>query len=136
MIEKQHHHKSQHMHPETLPNPPQILSEPSFTNFLPQEFIADPLSYFESKGTNIKSGEPTYNEHGVIDEDPTAVKDLPLWTNPECQTLATVAKRVNTEKAQIKKTADPFYEYKVMEIIQKLGLPVSKIIPSIIHKRV
>ena len=86
------------MHPET-PTPPKIYVDPSYTNFLPQEFIADPLSYFESKGTNIKSGEPTYNEHGEIDEDPTAVKDLPLWTNPEGQTIATVAKRVNTEKA-------------------------------------
>lgn len=112
--------------PLKTPNPPHIATDPSFTNFLPAEFIADPLSYFQSKGINIKSGEPTYNEHGVIDEDPTAVKDLPLWTNPEGQALATVAKRVNTEKAQIKKTADPFYEYKVMEIIQKLGLPVSK----------
>lgn len=67
----------------------------------------------------------------LIDEDPTAVKDLPLWTNPEGQTLATVAKRVNTEKAQIKKTADPFYEYRVMEAIQKLGLPVSKPIAKV-----
>lgn len=111
---------------ETFSPKSEIVVEPDFADFLPQEFKANPIAYFEEKGVNIKSGEPTYNELGVIDEDPTAVKDLPVWTNSEGQTLACVAKRVNTDKAQIKKTADPFYEYKVMEIIQELGLPAPR----------
>ncbi len=103
-----------------------IEIEPDFTDFLPEEFKLNPVAYFEEKGVNIKSGEATYDEFGVINEDPEAVKDFPIWTNSTGETLSTVAKKVNTEKAQIKKTADPFYEYKVMEILQDLGLPAPK----------
>lgn len=114
-----------------------IEIEGHFSEFVPEDFKANPLGYFEEKGVNIKSGEATYDELGVINEDPTAVKDLPAWTNSEGQILHSVAKRINIEKAQIKKTADPFYEYKVMEIAQELGLPaprpVAKIEQSGVH---
>ncbi len=119
------------MNPETPSQFPKIEIEPTLVDFLPEEFIADPLAYFNEKGVNIKSGKATYDASGVIDEDPNAVKDLPVWTNSAGQTLAAVAKRVNTEKAQIKKHADPFYEYKVMEILQKLGLPAPRPIAKI-----
>lgn len=111
---------------ETPSFSPKIEVEPNFTDFVPDEFRLNPIAYFEEKGVNIKSGEVTYGESGVINEDPNAVKDLPVWTNSAGQELLLVAKRVNTEKAQIKKNDDPFYEYKVMEIIQELGLSAPK----------
>ncbi len=119
------------MKPESAPLNPRIETNPSFADFLPEEFTSDPLAYFREKGVNIKSGETTYDANGVIDEDPHAVKDLPAWTNAAGETLFTVAKKVNTEKAQIQKQADPFYEYRVMEILQKIGLPAPRPIAKI-----
>ncbi|WKZ27091.1 MAG: hypothetical protein QY311_03105 [Candidatus Paceibacterota bacterium] len=102
---------------------PKIEVEPNFDGFVPDEFKNDPLKYFEEKGTNIKPGETKYDETGRVREDPTAVKDLPVWKNKEGVELHTVGKRVNKEKGKIGEIRDPFYEYKVMEIIQELGLP-------------
>lgn len=54
-------------------------------------------------------------------EDPTAVKELPAWTNPNGQELRTIGKKVNIEKNKIRESGDPFYEYKVMEKVQGIG---------------
>lgn len=97
--------------------------EKGFETFVPEDFKQDPFGYFESKGKNIKSGEAEYNDDGLIVEDPTATKDLPVWTDEKGVELHTVGKKVNTVKSQVGKSEDPFYEYKVMEIAREFGLP-------------
>lgn len=112
---------------ETIPNQeeaqPKIEVEPRFIDFIPEDFSRDPIKYFEEKGVNIKSGEIKRDGMGRVREDPTAVKDLPIWKNQEGTELHTVGKRVNTAKAKVGEAGDPFYEYKIMEIAQELGLP-------------
>lgn len=95
-----------------------------FQRFVPAEFKADPFIYFETYGKNIKPGETVYDEEKVK-EDPTAVKDFPVWTDESGNELKVVAKRVNTEKGKIGKTANPFHEADVMERVRELGLPAS-----------
>lgn len=114
-----------------IPAAVNIEVESDFADFVPEAFKVNPIAYFEAEGRNIKSGEVRYHVSGSIDEDPTAVKDLPIWANTKGQTLAAVAKRVNIEKAQIRETADPFYEYRVMELAQELGLPAPRPIAKV-----
>ena len=105
---------------------PKIEIEAGFSDFVPEDFNKDPIKYFEEKGVNIKSGEIKRDESGRVREDPTAVKDLPVWKNSEGNELYTVGKRVNTVKAKVGLSGDPFYEYKIMEIAQELGLPAPR----------
>ncbi|MEK7151565.1 MAG: hypothetical protein AAB784_02545 [Patescibacteria group bacterium] len=100
--------------------------ESAFDSYVPEEFRNSPIKYFEEKGQNIKSGEVRHDETGRIREDPTAVKDFPVWKNSEGQELWTVGKRVNNKKAKVGLSGDPFYEYKIMEIAQELGLPAPR----------
>ena len=58
-----------------------IKIEKEFEDFIPEEFLNDPVGYFEKEGQNIKQGEKKFDETGRIREDPTAVKDLPVWKN-------------------------------------------------------
>lgn len=97
-----------------------------YDGFVPDEFRQDPFSYFEQKGINIKSGDIKYDENGKVKEDPAAVKDLPIWTNSEGVELHSVGKKVNTEKAMIGQSGDPFYEYQIMELAITKGLPAPK----------
>lgn len=110
---------------------PDIKIEVGFEDFVPQEFKQDPLSYFDVHGVNIKSGEITYHPDGEVSEDPTAVKDLPVWKDSEGSTLEVVGKRVNNKKSHVGKSNNPFYEYSIMEIAKELGLsaaePIAKI---------
>ena len=84
-------HMPQNM--EAFPNPQNNIQEnisalkvevePGFAEFVPKEFLDDPAGYFEREGRNIKTGEIKYDESGAVREDPTAVKDLPIWKNTE-----------------------------------------------------
>lgn len=100
--------------------------ESDYEQFIPDEFRDDPVGYFERKGKNVKKGEIKYDETGRIREDPTAVKDLPTWRDREGNELNTVARRVNMKKGEIEKSGDPFYEYKIMELLQELRLPAAR----------
>ncbi|MFA6415820.1 MAG: hypothetical protein WCW47_03605 [Candidatus Paceibacterota bacterium] len=100
-----------------------VETEEGFDTFVPEEFRADPFGYFEREGRNIKSGEVTLDEQGVIKEDPTATKDLPVWHDSQGAELHTVGKKVNTVKSQIGKSGDPFYEYLIMKIAREFDLP-------------
>lgn len=102
-----------------------IEIEPGYETFVPGEFAHDPLSYFEANGKNIKSGDVKHDEVGRVREDPTAVKELPMWINPQGVQLRVIGKRVNASKAMIAESNDPFYEYRIMELVKKAGLPVS-----------
>jgi len=100
-----------------------IEIEEVFAGFIPVGFKDDPVAYFEREGANIKEGETKYDETGKVREDPTAVKDLPVWRNRAGVELETVAKRVNLEKGETGKSEDPFYEFKILELLRELGLP-------------
>lgn len=105
---------------------PKVEVEPGFVEFVPQEFIDDPAGYFEREGRNIKTGEIKYNEDGMVREDPTAVKDLPVWKNAEGTEIQTVGRRVNIKKGVAVESGDPFYEYKILEQLAQMGLPAAK----------
>mgnify|MGYP001559619488 FL=1 len=121
---------------ESSPNPqnniqeitpiPKVEVETEFVNFVPQEFLDDPTGYFEREGKNIKTGEKKVDETGKVREDPTAVKDLSVWKNPENQEILTVARRVNFTKGDVGKSGDHFYEYKILERLAQMGLPAAK----------
>ena len=100
-----------------------IEVEPGLDDFVPEEFRQNPVKYFENKGQNIKSGEIKRDETGRVREDPTAVKEFPVWTNTNGQELRTIGKRVNIEKGRVGESGDPFYEYKIMETVTGVGLP-------------
>lgn len=105
---------------------PKIEIEESFRGFVPDEFENDPMGYFERKGENIKKGEIKYAEEDRIREDPTCVKDLPVWTDEKGAELRAVGKKVNITKGQVGRTGNPFYEYEVMKIVNELGLPCAR----------
>lgn len=100
--------------------------ESGYEQFIPAEFRNDPVGYFEREGKNVKTGEIKYDETGRVREGPTSVKDLPMRHDQEGNELDTVARRVNIEKGEIGKSQDPFYEYKVLELLQELRLPAAK----------
>ena len=64
-----------------------IEVESGLDGFVPDEFRQNPVEYFESRGQNIKSGEIKRDETGRVREDPTAVKELPVWTDAGGQEL-------------------------------------------------
>ncbi len=99
--------------------------------FVPEEFKQDPLGYFESKGKNIKSGEIKRDETGRVREDPTAVKELPVWKNADNTELRAIGKKVNIEKGKVGESGDPFYEYRIMEIVSEAGLPTPRPIAKV-----
>lgn len=104
---------------------------PDFTDFIPEEFKKDPLAYFDGLGKNIKPGEVEHDEAGKVKEDPTAVKQFPVWRDKAGKELSVIGKKVNAEKSQIGKSGDPFYEYKIMKIVREIGLPCPEPIASI-----
>jgi hypothetical protein len=110
---------------------PNIDIESEYVDFVPREFLDDPVGYFEREGRNIKSGEQKVDETGRVREDPTAVKDLPDWANSEGKILKTVSRRVDTSKGQVGESQDPFYEYEILEHIKKLGLPAASPIAKV-----
>lgn len=101
--------------------------------FVPEEFRLNPLNYFETKGKNIKSGEVKYNLFGKIKEDPTAVKEFPVWSDKDGNELRTIGKKINIEKGKVGESGDPFYEYKIMEIVKGIGLPTPSPIAKVEH---
>ncbi len=105
--------------------PAEVIIEADFESCMPDAFRKDPFGYFATHGINIKKGEVAYKEDGSISEDPTAVKDLPNWEDGQGKQISIVAKRINAKKSQIAKTADPFYEYKVMQHVRSFGLPAA-----------
>ncbi|MCW1948912.1 MAG: hypothetical protein KIH89_000465 [Candidatus Shapirobacteria bacterium] len=105
---------------------PKVEVESGFSDFVPQEFLDDPAGYFESEGKNIKTGEIKYDETGRVREDPTAVKDLPVWRNEKGTEIQAVGKRVNTMKGSVGESGDPFHEYKILERLAQMGLPAAK----------
>lgn len=121
---------------ESFPNPQEnnqekehnftIEIKPEFSSFVPKEFADDPIGYFECEGVNIKKGEKKIDENGVLREDPTAVKDLPVWRNNKGEEIYTVGRRVNTLKGDVGESGDPFYEYEILEKLSQMGLPAAK----------
>lgn len=118
--------------PELRPNPENEINTPrvdvksEYEEFVPDAFRQNPLSYFETHGVNIKQGEILYDETGRVREDPTAVKDLPIWENKTGQKVHPVGKKVNLAKGKVAEAGDPFYEYQIMEYVQSKGLPGPK----------
>ncbi|MFA6445952.1 MAG: hypothetical protein WCW14_01740 [Candidatus Paceibacterota bacterium] len=108
-----------------------IEVEGEFDNYIPKDFIDDPVGYFERFGENIKKGNRKIDDKGVIRDDPTAVKDLPVWRNQEGLEKHVVGKLVNIDKGNIRKTGDPFYEYKVLQRLNQLRLPSAKIVARV-----
>lgn len=104
---------------------PGVFIDAEYEKFVPQEFKADPFTYFEDHGVNIKSGEKKVDENGKVREDPTAVKDME-WTALDGEKIDVVGKKVNTEKAQIAKTGNPLHEFEVLTRAQEFGLPCAK----------
>jgi hypothetical protein len=118
----------ENIHQEYEQNPPWTEAEQEYGRFVPNEFKADPLGFFERQGQNIKPGGVEVDEQGVVREDPTAVKDLPAWEDEKGKKLLVVGKRVNVSKAQVGKSGDPFYEYWVMKKVKEKGLPVADLV--------
>jgi len=110
---------------------PDIKAEPQYSDFIPAEFVNNPIQYFETYGTNMKEGEVLKDENGTVREDPTAVKELPEWLNGRGEKLAVVAKKVNNEKGKIRKFGDPLYEYRIMKIVLDAGLPAAEPIATV-----
>lgn len=97
--------------------------ESLYKDSVPKEFLEQPFEYFEAHGKNIRDGEIKIDPDGRVRDDPSAVKEMPTWSTSAGQELHTIGKKVNPEKAEIKKSSDPFYEYHIMEIVHELGLP-------------
>jgi hypothetical protein len=106
-------------------------TEAVFKGMEPEEFLNDPFEYFDTRGTNIKSGEVQYDESGNATEDPTATKDLPDWLDENNIPFGVVGKKVNIEKSQVAKTENPFHEYEVMKIAKEFGLPAAEVVAKI-----
>ena len=54
------------------------------------------------------------------------MKDLPVWKNEEGGEIQTVGRRVNISKGVVGESGDPFYEYKILEQLARMGLPAAK----------
>jgi len=122
-----------------IPNQEQELKskieiEENYQDFIPEDFLNNPVEYFEREGINIKQGEIKKDETGKVREDPTAVKDMPVWINHKNEELYTIGKRVNIEKGKIKESGDPFYEFNIMKKIKEKNLPVATPIAKIEDK--
>ncbi|BCX15556.1 MAG: hypothetical protein KatS3mg097_448 [Candidatus Parcubacteria bacterium] len=103
-----------------------IEIDPDFNGFVPDEFMQNPIEYFEKMGRNIKSGEIKRDKFGRIREDPTAVKEFPVWRDAKGDELQTIAKRVNIKKGKIGESGNPFYEYEIMKIVRSISLPAPR----------
>lgn len=106
-------------------------TEPAYKDSVPKEFLGNPFGYFETRGKNIRSGDPKTDADGRVRDDPSAVKELPAWNMPSGEKLHTVAKKINTEKGEVGKSGDPFYEYHIMESVHELGLPAPTLVAKI-----
>lgn len=104
----------------------QIEIKPEFSLFVPDNFKTAPFEYFEREGKNVKSGEIKYKESGEISEDPTAVKEFPVWRNSQNEEVSVIAKRVNITKSEVRHSGDAFYEYHIMELAHEFNLPCVK----------
>jgi len=110
----------------------ELIIERGYEKFLPQNFKDDPTRYFEEFGQKVKPGEKiTYNEKGDIMENPDSVKDFPVWRDLEGGELWTVCKKINQNRGEIKRATDPFYEYKILELLRELDLPAAKPIAKV-----
>lgn len=105
--------------------------EPGFEYFIPKDFLDNPVEYFEREGKNIKTGEIKCDETGMVREDPTAVKDLPIWRNVKGEEIEVIGKRINIAKGSVGKSGDPFYEYHILEKIAEIGLLAAKPIAKV-----
>jgi hypothetical protein len=105
--------------------------------FLPPAFVADPMRYFDEQGVRVREGDVTRDEAGRITDDPTAVRDFPVWSNPRGEAIRVVCKRVNRNKSQVRRTGDPFYEYRILQLVRALGFvtarPVGRIAQAATH---
>lgn len=108
-----------------------IEIESEYKGMEPEGFSDDPFGYFDSEGTNIKSGEVKYDDAGRIIEDPSATRDLPVWYDDAGNPFGVVGKKINLEKSQIAKTENPFHEYEVMQIAKEFGLPAAEVIARV-----
>lgn len=117
---------------EVKPNV-KIEVESGYEDFIPKEFLADPMGYFESYGENIKSGEIIYNESGQRKEDPTKVKELPVWADKNGNQLNVIGKRISIGKGEMGRTENPFHEYDVMKILGTIGFPTSIPVAKVAH---
>ena len=111
--------------PSSFENPASSLEfriEEGMEGVLPEAFKADPFGYFEREGKNIKAGEIKYKEDGSISDDPSAVKELPVWHGVSGKKIEAVGKKVNLEKSMIRKSGNPAYEYDLIKHIRAKGL--------------
>jgi hypothetical protein len=109
--------------------------EASVAQFLPLDFVADPMEYFNQRGTRVRRGTAvTYNAAGRIDDDPNAVRDFPVWSNPRGEQLRVVGKRVNTKKSMVRRSANPFYEYRVMHLVRELGFVTARPLATVAQR--
>jgi len=106
----------------------EIEVKSGYEDFIPEEFKKNPIGYFETKGINIKTGEIKRDDIGVVKEDPSAVKELPMWVDKNRKELQVIGKRVNIEKGKVGESGNPFYEYKMIETVRSIGLPAPKLI--------
>jgi hypothetical protein len=109
----------------------EIEVKSGYESFISEEFRKNPMGYFETKGVNIKTGEIKRDDAGVVKEDPSAVKELPVWTDKDKKELRVIGKRVNVEKGKVGESGDPFYEYKMIEIVRNVGLPAPKLVAKV-----
>lgn len=108
---------------EQLARPlPDIEIEKGYAEFFPAEFKRDALRYFEEYGANIKTGEIIYKADGTVSEDPNTVKEFPTWHNSTGEALHIVAKKINVDKAMVRKSGNPAYERDFLRLIRTLGL--------------
>jgi hypothetical protein len=100
--------------------------EPGYESFVPDIFVTGPVEYFEDVGRNIKPGEIKRDDEGNVKEDPTNVKELPVWHDANGTELHTVAKRIDPKKGCIAPLTGTFHEYDAMKIVNNAGLPSPK----------
>jgi hypothetical protein len=98
----------------------------SLEPFLPPAFVADPMKYFHEHGSAVQAGDVTYDEAGRITDDPTAVADFPVWRNRRGDEIRVVCKRVNRHKSGVRRSGDPFYEYRVLQLVRELGFVTAR----------
>jgi len=94
--------------------------------FLAPAFVADPMKYFHEHGSAVRAGDVTYDEAGRITDDPTAVADFPVWRNHRGEEIRVVCKRVNRHKSGVRRSGDPFYEYRVLQLVRELGFVTAR----------
>jgi len=104
---------------------------PEYEKFIPADFRNNPIEYFESQGKNIKPGEIKLDEAARVKEDPTAVKELPVWADGSGNELETIGKRVNVLKGEVGESQDPFYEANILRVVHSLGLPAPRLIAQV-----